>query len=148
LLEAFPDARFVHIHRDPFVVFGSTMHSHNTAAPYFRFQAGAGYCADERIIGTYAEMYDAFFEERGLIAEGRFCEVGYEDLERDAAGVIRSIYETLGLPDFESLRPRLETYLGSIAGYRKNRHAALPEALRRRIAREWRRSFEAWGYEG
>jgi hypothetical protein len=148
LLEAFPDARFVHIHRDPFVVFGSTRHSHNTAAPYFRLQAGADFCSDERIIGTYAEMYGAFFEERGLIPEGRFCEVGFEALERDPVGEVRSLYETLGLPDFESLRPRLEGYLGSIAGYRKNRHPELPEALRCRIAREWRRSFEEWGYEG
>jgi hypothetical protein len=148
LLEAFPDARFVHIHRDPFVVFGSTRYSHKTAAPYFRLQAGDDYCSDDRIISTYAEMYDAFFEERGLIPEGRFCEVGYEELEREPVCVIRGIYEALGLPGFESLRPRLEDYLGSIAGYRKNRHPELPEALRRRIVREWRRSFEEWGYEG
>ena len=74
-------------------------------------------------------MYDAYFEQRGLIPEGRLCEVGYEDLERDPVGVVGSVYEALGLPGFEDLRPRLETYLGSIAGYRKNRHADLPEPL-------------------
>ena len=26
----------------------------------------------------YREMYDAFFEGRGLIPEGRYCEVGFE----------------------------------------------------------------------
>ena len=38
-------------------------------------------------------MYDAYFEERGLIPEGRLCDVGYEELERDPAGVVGSIYE-------------------------------------------------------
>ena len=88
-------------------------------------------------------MYDAYFEERGLIPEGRLCEVGYEDLEREPIGVVGSIYESLGLPGFEDLRPRLEGYLGSIAGYRKNRHDELPEPLtpshRPRVGPELRR---------
>ena len=92
-------------------------------------------------------MYDAYFEERGLIPEGRLCEVGYEDLERDPVGVVGSVYESLGLSGFEDVRPRLEGYLGSIAGYRKNRHDDLPEPLRRRIADEWGRSFDEWGYD-
>src|SRR5262249_54551652 len=112
------------------------------------FQAGAGYRSDERILATYTEMYDAYFEERGLIPEDRFCEVGFEELERDPVRVIGSIYGTLGLPGFECLRPRLEAYLASIAGEQKTRLPELPEGLRQRIAGEWRRSFEEGGYEG
>jgi hypothetical protein len=48
---------------------------------------------------------------------------------------------------FEGLRPRLESYLASIAGYRKNRPDDLPEPLRHRIAHEWGRSFDEWSYE-
>jgi hypothetical protein len=92
-------------------------------------------------------MYDAYFEERGLIPEGRLCEVSFEALEREPIGVVRSTYESLGLSGFVDLRPRLEGYLGTIAGYRKNRHDELPEPLRRRIAHEWGRSFDEWGYE-
>jgi hypothetical protein len=41
---------------------------------------------------------------------------------------------------------RLEGYLGTIAGYRKNRHDELAEGLRRRIADEWGRRFDEWRY--
>ena len=102
---------------------------------------------DDRILGVYTEMYDAYFEQRGLVPEGRLCEVGYEDLERDPVGVVGSVYESLGLAGFEGILPRLEGYLGSIAGYRKNRLDDLPEPLRLRIAHEWGRSFDEWGYE-
>ncbi len=60
--------------------------------------------------------------------------------------MVRSIYESLGLIGFDELRPRLERYLTSIAGYRKNRYEELPEPLRSRIAQEWGRSFDEWGY--
>ena len=147
LLGLFPDARFVHIHRDPYDVFRSTRHMIRAVQPVFRLQEARLPDGDDRILGVYTEMYDAYFEERGLVPEGRLCEVGYEDLERDPVGVVGSVYESLGLAGFEGIRPRLEGYLGSIAGYRKNRLDDLPEPLRLRIAHEWGRSFDEWGYE-
>jgi hypothetical protein len=40
----------------------------------------------------------------------------------------------------------MKKYLASIAGYKKNEFPALPPELRVRLATEWRRSFEEWGY--
>jgi hypothetical protein len=59
----------------------------------------------------------------------------------------RRLYEALGLPDFAEAEARLRQYVGETAGYQKNEFPALEPALRRRIANEWRRSFEEWGYE-
>jgi LPS sulfotransferase NodH len=146
LLGQFPDARFVHIHRDPYEVFRSTRHLIRAVQPVFRFRECPPPDGDDQILGVYTEMYDAYFEQRGLVPDGRLCEVSYEDLERDPVGVVGSIYESLGLPGFESVRPPLEGYLGTIAGYRRNRLDELPEPLRRRIADEWGRSFDEWGY--
>lgn len=145
LLELFPDARFVHIHRDPYAVFQSTLHLMEIVRPLFELHR----CPvdnTESVLSVYREMYDAFFAQRSLIPSGRFCETGYAELTRDSVGTLRGIYDTLGLGGFESLQPRLENYLASIASYRPNRHAELSEPLRRRIADTWHRSFEAWGY--
>ena len=146
LLGLFPNARFVHIHRNPYAVFGSTRHMIQAVYPVFCFQEGPVPDGDDRILSVYTEMYDAYFEERALIPEGQHCEVSFEDLERVPVSVARSIYESLGLPGFEEFRPRLEHYLASIAGYRKNRLGSLPMPLRHRISKEWGRSFDEWGY--
>jgi LPS sulfotransferase NodH len=147
LLELFPDARFVHIHRDPYVVFRSTRHMIRAVQSLYHLRDGPAQDGEDRIISVYNEMYNAFFEERGLVTEGRFCEVSFEHLQREPLGVIGSIYESLGLSGFEKTRPRLEGYLETIAGYRKNRLDELPDELRRHIADEWGRSFDVWGYE-
>ena len=76
LLGLFPDARFVHIHRDPYVVFRSTRHMIRVVQPLYHLRDGPVQDGDDRIISVYTEMYDAYFEERGLIPEGRLCEVG------------------------------------------------------------------------
>lgn len=87
-----------------------------------------------------------YFQERRLIPAERFCEVGFKELETDALGQVRRIYETLDLPDFGYVEPRLRAYLETVSGYKKNQFHELPSALRGRIAREWRQYFEEWKY--
>ena len=75
LLDMFPDARFVHIHRDPYAVFQSTVHTHATGLPFACLQDTSGLDWTERIIRQYRELYDAFFEQRALIPDGRIHEM-------------------------------------------------------------------------
>ncbi|HVX10582.1 MAG TPA: sulfotransferase [Pirellulales bacterium] len=148
LLSLFPDARFVHISRHPYAVFRSTKHLIDVVQPLYHLGHGPLQNADDQILSAYRTMYDAYFAERNLIPQGRLCEIAYEELERDPLNVVESIYDSLGLRGFRDvMRPRLETYLSSITDYSKNRHQELAEPLRRRIADEWGRCFDEWGYE-
>jgi hypothetical protein len=146
LLDLFPNARFIHIRRDPYAVFVSTLGLLKTVRPVFRLQRGPRGIDVEAVLRTYTTMYDAYFGDRALIPPGQLVEIAYEDLERDPVGQVRAIYEGLSLGDLEAFRPALESYLASIADYRKNRYPALDDATRQRIAEAWSRSFDAWGY--
>lgn len=144
LLDLFPDARFVLIHRHPHHVFQSMIHLLHKTHPYCALQHDTP-GADE-VIRDYANVYDAYFEQRHLIPEGNFCELAFEDLERDPVEQIRRVYETLRLPAFEYVEPRLNEYVRSLAGYQRNRFSELPAGIRNRLAKEWKRCFEEWGY--
>jgi hypothetical protein len=147
LLDLFPAARFIHIHRDPYAVIQSNIGGRLAVGPYMRLQRDYAVEAHERrILQYYKDVYDAFFDEQPRIPDGQFHELGYEDLVNDPLGEVRKVYEKLGLPSFEEVEPDLRKYLESVGTYRKNRHAELPPARRREIARSCRRSFEAWGY--
>jgi omega-hydroxy-beta-dihydromenaquinone-9 sulfotransferase len=146
LLELFPEARFVHICRNPYDVFRSTRHLIRTATPVWALQRPDYSDLDDRTIRQYWEVYNVFFEERGLIPKCHLYEIGFEALEADPIGQVRGVYEVLSLPDFRQAEPALRRYVESLSGYKKNTLPELPPDLRQRIAGEWRRSFEEWGY--
>ena len=146
LLEMFPDARFVHIHRDPYTVFQSSRHYFDTATWHTYLQRPDVPGIEDRLIARYQALHEAFFEERSLIPAGRLHELGFAELERDPVGEMERLYGKLGLPGFASFRPKLQTYVNSLSGYRKNQFPELDPARRRTIARAWQRGFEEWNY--
>jgi hypothetical protein len=146
LLELFPDARFIHIHRNPYTVFQSTRRLYALMYRATRLQRSTMEGVNARIIRRYKTMYDLFFEERGLIPDRQFCEVSFQKLVEDPMGQVENIYEKLDLPGFSAAQPSLQRYLTSMADYRKHEYGELPSTLRRQIGRAWQQNFERWAY--
>ncbi|MDY7076347.1 MAG: sulfotransferase, partial [Chloroflexota bacterium] len=146
LLDLFPDARFVHIHRNPYTVFQSTRWLYEKTVSKGYLQHPQAERINDGILRRYAKMYDAFFEEWVLIPDGQFYEIGFEELEKDMLGQLDKVYECLGIPGFRDAEPAFRRYVDSIANYKKNVYPPLAEPLRQQVAQAWRRSFEEWGY--
>jgi hypothetical protein len=146
LLELFPDAKFVHVHRNPYIVFQSTKHAEEIGLRWFSLQKPDLSELNSYIIKRYKAMYDAFFAEKDLIPSGNFHEVALEDIEREPIGQMRTLYEKLQLPDFENVEAALQQYIGSLRNYKKNEYPELPPDLRREISKAWQRCFNEWGY--
>lgn len=144
VLEQFPDARFIHIHRDPYEVFASTRNMELATQPLYAYLPLDEGMLDEFILWRYAAMHDAFFEDLPMIPPGQFAEVAFADLRADPIGEVTRAARAIGLNDLDM--PSLERYVASIAGYRMNRRPALKDAMRARIAQCWRRCFDTWGY--
>ena len=146
LLEIFPRAKFVHVHRDPYAVFSSTRKMLTVNLGLHCLQRPPLDELDAWILKQYRAMYEAFFDERHSIPAGHYHEVRFEELEADPVGQVRRVYEALDLPAFSSTQAAVERYVGRVDGYRKNQFPEISADLRRRIAEEWRFCFEHWGY--
>lgn len=146
LLELFPSARFIHIHRHPFVVYQSFRNLMRTVVPYWTLQRFDLREEMEGVIALYEAVHEAFLADRSLIPNGQFYEVPFQTLESDPIGSLRQAYAVLRLPDFSGVEDRVSQYLGTLSGYRKNTFPA-PTASEQRALREcWGRFFEAFGY--
>lgn len=146
LLEMYPDAKFIHIHRNPYVVFQSTQRLYNKALRNAMLQRPRSQNLTTGIIKRYALMYDAYFEERDLIPKGNFMEIKFEELEEDKMGLVHKIYHQLNIDGFQALKPDLEKYISSISDYKKNKHPIIENLLKEQIANAWQKSFQEWEY--
>ena len=145
LLEMFPDARFVHIVRDPYAVFPSTINLWKSHYQYQSLQFPNFQDLDEYVFSCFERMYRAFDSQRNLIDPSRFHEVRYEDLVRDPIGELRSVYAQLDLGNFEAAQPHLEQYLADTKNYQTNRYE-VPPALQSQIDRRWGPFMRRYGY--
>ncbi len=146
LLELFPDARFVHIVRNPYVVFPSTVNLWKTLYQTHGLQVPNYEGLEERVLQTFALLYEKIEEHRHLVDERRFYELKYEDLVADPIGEMEKLYEHLELDEIEEVRPRLEEYFKDNAGYRTNRYRSLAPEQKAMIEKWWRPVIDRYNY--
>lgn len=144
--DVFPDAKFIHIHRHPYAVYRSSQRMVKIMIRWWRLQRSDAVDWSERILNQYKEMHESLFEATRDLPANQFVDIPYEDLDAQPMANLEKIYTQLDLPDFEVVRPRLQSYVDSLQSYRKNSFNDLDEAVKKRIATEWKRSFEEWGY--
>ncbi len=145
LLEMFPHAKFVHIVRDPYVVFPSTMRTWKRLSADEGLQVSKHEGLEEFVLSTFTRMYDALEKSRERVDPSCFCEVRYEDLVADPLGQVRRIYQELDLGDFAQVLPALEKHVAGMKGYRPNQYQLSPET-RQQIAQRWGDFIRRYGY--
>ncbi len=141
----FPQARFVHVVRDPLTVFPSTMRLWSKLATDHGLQLPAEHELEKYVLDTFVQMYEAFESQRRAIPAAQICDVHYEQLVADPVGQLRTIYQQLGLGNFQDVRPRLEQRAEAMSDYQVNRYEVSDE-LRRRIESRWQDFCERYGY--
>ncbi|MFQ5690774.1 MAG: sulfotransferase [Gemmatimonadota bacterium] len=146
LLEIWPDAGFIHIYRNPHVVYASTVHYFREILPGLALQSFDHLQLEDFVLKEFPRLMDRLYEESAGLTENRFAEVRFEDLENDALAVLERLYGRLELSGWPRARPRVEAYLDSISDYRKNAFTYPPRTVAR-VGRAWARYLDRWGYE-
>ena len=146
LLQLFPDARFVHIVRDPYVVFSSTVNLWKALYNKHGFQRPTYAGLEDYVFRTFQHLYGRLEESKKLVAPERFHELRYEDLIRDPEGQMRLLYDRLQLGGFEQALPGIKKYLADHASYQTNRYPSLTPELQAEITRRWGGVIERYGY--
>jgi hypothetical protein len=146
LLQLFPDARFIHVVRNPYDVFLSTQWLYQTLLPRYQVQDFDDDWVDAHILSTYTALLQAFLADRHLIPPGNLVQVRFEDLEKEPLAELRRVYDRLGIAGFAAAEPAFQAYLASVDGYQKNGYELTDEAIVT-VNRHWEFAFGAWGYE-
>ena len=145
LLRMFPEARFVHIVRDPLVIYQSILRAYGTMVPLHQMQDVDWSEIEEFIVDAYAVTMRRFIEDVQLIPRGNLVELKFESLESDPLGELERVYQGLGLPGWDATRQAVREYLGTLSGYRKNVYSPSREVIDL-VRAKWGFAFDHWDY--
>lgn len=145
LRELFPQAKFIHIRRNPYDVFRSMRNFYAKLFAEFALQSWSAVDIDETIFRVYARMMDALARDSAGLSAPTYVELAYERLDRDGLGALAEIYQALELPGFSAARPAFAAYLASVRTFEKNRFAYSDEAAAK-VEQRLGRFLDQWGY--
>ncbi|GAB4131633.1 MAG: sulfotransferase [Rhodothalassiaceae bacterium] len=141
-----PDAKFIHIHRNPARVFLSMRNFWQALFRQFALADWSKVDIDAVILATYERMMAAYVRETEGWPEDRLIELSFEEFQRDPMACVERIHERLDIAGYAESEPCYRRYLESVSGYRKNSYERADEAGAI-IGERWRPFIERWGYD-
>ncbi|MEP1231105.1 MAG: sulfotransferase [Litorimonas sp.] len=145
LRKMYPDAKFIHIHRNPYKVFVSMRNFYEKLLPQFALQDYSHLDIDSVVYKTYRRMMTSLKHETQDLPDSQYVELSFDDLQSDTMGQLQRIYSQLGLGDFTEDETNFTAYLESVADYQKNKFEISPD-LKTKIDTEWGDVMALWGY--
>ncbi|MDX1666467.1 MAG: sulfotransferase [Saprospiraceae bacterium] len=143
--EIYPDAKFIHIYRNPLRIYQSMKNYYRKLLPALSLQPYHEVDIEETVLWVYARMMDRLEVESAELPDEDYIEVRFENLESDPLGRIERIYDQLQLQGFEDARGFFQRYLDSIKSYKKN--VFEPDtAEMKRVKERWAPYMERWEY--
>jgi hypothetical protein len=147
LLEIFPEAKFIHIYRNPYHVYHSMMKLLLNIVPFMCVQKPPKIEEVERqILGVYKRMYMKYLNERTDIPKENLIEIRYEDFIQKPLEQLSSIYTKLNLSGFNESKKNIVEYIASQTQMKKQIYE-LSEHLKEKIYTEWKFAFDTFHYE-
>ncbi|MEQ1504640.1 MAG: sulfotransferase [Myxococcota bacterium] len=149
LLEMFPDAKFVHIHRHPYEVFASTLHmrSHTDWENFFHLpDVDPELVRRNQTLALGQRIFERVIDDRRLIPEQNYIELSYEKLCGNEMETIERIYSQFQYPGWDAARTVLEPYVAGLKGYKRNK-LQLDARARDDVYEWWGSAFDAFGYD-
>lgn len=146
LLELYPDAKFIHLVRNPYEVYRSTWSLYNSILPLFSFQHIDNEAFDHSIFNIYRGIYTKYLEEKHLIPKENLIELKYEDFIKEPLQTVENIYAQFHIPGFDAAKPAFQAYIEKHAQYKRN-HQKIAEDIKEKVYPQWAFAFTAFGYE-
>lgn len=145
LAQLYPEARYLHIVRNPHEVFASTRAFLVKMFEALALQPWDHIEIEEVVLATYARMMDRLIADAAALPSGRFLEIRFEELEARPLATLERVHERLGLGGFAAARPAYAAYLDRIQRYERAKRS-FPERDLALAERHWGRFLAHWGY--
>lgn len=146
LRQMWPNAKFIHIYRNPYIVFQSTLNFYTKLFQELALQNFSHVPVKDVVLDSYPKMMAALLEDTETLPAQNFVELQFETFEAAPMEQLKKIYEQLELEGWEIAQPTFQAYLDSQKQYQKNRYGFSKDSIDEVQARWWP-FIQRWGYQ-
>ncbi len=147
IVSLYPDAKFIHIHRNPYDVYVSNERLLEKILPKTALNRPKEEDLEQFIMDSYQETYKLYLQSKSNLKSNQLVEIAYAEFEKNPIEVLKSVYEKIELGDFEPVHEFLENEISSTKSYKKNEYNNLSQKRIETINKEWGFMFDEYGYE-
>jgi hypothetical protein len=122
LLEMFPDAKFIYIHRNTYETLFSFLRFTAAVREGIKHQNYNKQEQDLILVRLYKKMLEQYEADKILIPKGQLVEVEFEYFENHMLEEVERIYSELNLSNYEESSVLMKKYLHDIGDYKRAEH--------------------------
>ncbi|NGP86742.1 sulfotransferase family protein [Fodinibius halophilus] len=145
LLELYPDAKFIFIHRNPYDVFYSSKKLWNTLLDNLALQDYSKKEREEAIIAVYEKLMSRYIEQKGMVPTNQLAEIRFEHFITDPIKELSKVYEQLEISGLNTAKPEFEQFLSQKESGKSSDYTYRDNDLAK-INRRWKFAFDHWNY--
>ena len=146
LLEMYPDAKFIHIYRNPIITYLSTNRFFKSLLPATYLEDYNEDYITEKIVLNYKNLMNDYFETKDLIPKQNLYEIKFEDFDENNLLHLKEIYDQLGLETWKDAKPHFTSYIQAQEHYKKNKYK-ITKAELDLLKDEWGFAMKKLDYE-
>ncbi|HMB98753.1 MAG TPA: sulfotransferase [Balneolaceae bacterium] len=146
ILEMWPDARFIHIYRNPYRVFPSAKQYFQKMLSKLALQPYDPAEIEPVVVASYLRMLDQLYDDASGLPKNQFTEVRFEDLEANPIPELQRIYSLLELSDWNTAKYPTQNYLNQISDYKKNKYDLKKKDIET-VQNRWKKYLDKWQYD-
>jgi len=147
LYSLFPEAKFIHIMRNPLQVFASNRKFWSVIKKNYALGTTRSINTDNIILGSYAAIMQKYQEEKKMLPPDQLVEIRYEDFIAQPVQTLHHLYKRLNLGNFELTKQSMIDFAGQQKKYRTLQHN-LDEEIKQRVLSEWDPYIKLWNEPG
>ena len=145
LLKKYPNAKFIHIYRNPIFVYLSTFKFFSELFPSVNLQNIDNETLKKLIIYNYKEIYRDYYKFKSLIPKGNLIELKFEDFRKNPSIYLKDIYKIIGIELKKEDLNELSIYLNNQKKHKMNTYTIDKKTLKK-LYKELEFSFKKMNY--
>lgn len=146
LLDLYPNAKFIFIHRNPYDTFYSSKKLWHTLLDNLALQKITEQQMEEEIIRVYKKLMNRYLIQREMIPGNQLIEIRFDNFVRNPRRELSKVYDSLNLSGYKTAKVKFREFLESKAKGKSSSYE-YENRIIDRLNEEWDFAFEKWDYK-